>query len=238
MIKIEEVWKEVKGSNGKYKVSSFGRVWNNIKDKEYNYQINQYGYHNCSVIYLGKRVNIGVHRLVALHFIPNPDNKPTVNHKVADKSINHVGNLEWATYKEQMEHVSINKLHPKTQKCCIVDSNDNIETIYQSLNELHRILNVSTGFITNSCYGKLNTIKGLKVRFYDDVLDCYTKTRFDLDKTIISKGIYKKKIYCELNGKTYNKQQDCADDLGIKQIRVSKMLIGAIDNTYKLKYLS
>jgi len=45
-----------------------------------------------------------VHVLVATVFIPNPDNKPTVNHKDHNRSNNHVENLEWATFSEQNNH--------------------------------------------------------------------------------------------------------------------------------------
>lgn len=54
-----------------------------------------------------------VHRLVARFFIPNTYNKKTVNHIDGDKSNNHVSNLEWATYAEQMKHAWENRLNKK-----------------------------------------------------------------------------------------------------------------------------
>jgi len=52
----------------------------------------------------GKRLNRFVHRLVAEAFIPNPDNKPEVNHKDKDPENNAVSNLEWVTREENIEH--------------------------------------------------------------------------------------------------------------------------------------
>lgn len=51
----------------------------------------------------GKRVDRYIHRLVALHFLPNPEQKPCVNHKNCDRTDNRVHNLEWASYKENTD---------------------------------------------------------------------------------------------------------------------------------------
>ena len=54
-----------------------------------------------------KRVDRYVHRLVAEHFIPNPDNKNIVNHKDTNRANNHIDNLEWVTHKENLDHAPI-----------------------------------------------------------------------------------------------------------------------------------
>ena len=65
------------------------------------------GYQRISFKVNGKSKQYFVHRLVALAFIPNPDNKPCVNHKDADKKNNHVSNLEWCTDAENNEHARL-----------------------------------------------------------------------------------------------------------------------------------
>lgn len=67
-------------------------------------KIDRYGYERIAVSHKGVRKDYLVHRLVAAAFIPNPTNKPTVNHIDGNKRNNDVSNLEWATHSEQKRH--------------------------------------------------------------------------------------------------------------------------------------
>jgi hypothetical protein len=96
-----EIWKNIDikyaGCEG-YKISSLGRVMG-LKGKIKNQTVNKYVY-----VRLHGTISQSVHRLVALHFIPNPKNKPQVNHKDRNKLNNNIDNLEWVTQSENSIH--------------------------------------------------------------------------------------------------------------------------------------
>lgn len=103
----EEIWKTIEDYPN-YDVSSFGNVRNNKTNYVLKLQKNASGYMKISLVSSNKHSNnFMVHRLVAKAFIPNPDNKPTVNHIDKNKSNNNVFNLEWATMSEQNYHSAL-----------------------------------------------------------------------------------------------------------------------------------
>lgn len=117
-----EIWKDIKGYEGHYEVSSYGNV--RAKYREF---VGKDGkvkkYHprdlkpDTSVLKRGyKRVTLSkdyiterfqVHRLVAEAFIPNPENKPFINHIDNNGLNNHIENLEWCTHSENMIHAQV-----------------------------------------------------------------------------------------------------------------------------------
>ena len=86
-----------------YSVNSVGEVWSEKRNKLLIPQC-KYGYKVVGLSNKGIKLYRSVARLVAFAFVPNPENKPTVNHKGGDRANNDVSNLEWATSKEQAIH--------------------------------------------------------------------------------------------------------------------------------------
>lgn len=96
-----EIWRDVVGYEGVYEVSDYGRV--RSKEK-YLKQTNSKGYKSVTLKKDENRRQYRVHRLVGFAFIPNPDNKPYINHIDGVKDNNKVENLEWCTQKENIRH--------------------------------------------------------------------------------------------------------------------------------------
>ena len=104
---MEEIWKVINGSLGKYEVSTNGEVRNSAT-KLHLKQSKTRKYHYVSMCF-EKRVRKMVHKLVAEAFLPNPNNLPQVNHKDENRENNHVDNLEWCTASYNARYGNRNK---------------------------------------------------------------------------------------------------------------------------------
>jgi hypothetical protein len=110
---MKEIWKDIPGYKGKYQASNIGRIRNIQKGNIVMGGINKQGYRNTFLVGLdGKIKNCRCHRLIASAFIPNPKNKPYINHIDGNKLNNNVDNLEWCTPAENDRHAAKLGLKP------------------------------------------------------------------------------------------------------------------------------
>lgn len=118
----KEIWKDIPGYEGFYQVSDMGKIkgisrtvrrksvaknqgeFFTIKEKYKNILRDTYGYEIVGFCKNSKLKTIKVHRIIATAFIPNPENKPQVNHINGFRNDNRIENLEWCTSKENIIH--------------------------------------------------------------------------------------------------------------------------------------
>ena len=94
---MTEVIKEIKGFEGRYTISNLGKVRSLLTGNEMKPQITKAGYARVNLRYAHSRdlKSLLIHRLVAMNFLPNPNNYKEVNHKDCNRLNNNVSNLEW-----------------------------------------------------------------------------------------------------------------------------------------------
>ena len=169
-----EEWKDIIGYEGLYKVSNLGNVKsverilsNGHKHKEkhlYTHLIN--GYVVVSLFKDGKQRNFKVYRLVAKSFIPNPENKPCVDHIDTNKENNKVENLKWVTYQENTDN-PLSSIRQKqavsiagTIKVSQYDKNWILLNIYPSAACAERMTGTNASSICSCCKGRRKTANG------------------------------------------------------------------------------
>jgi hypothetical protein len=154
---MEEIWKDIEGYEGKYQVSNLGRVKSIIFVKatgKIREKLLKPIVVNKNKRYVRVMGNTVIHRLVAKAFIPNPENKPQVNHKNGNKEDNRVENLEWATCSENLKHAFRNNLN-STKK----GEESNLATITKDT-----VLKIRNLFNKGEGAREVSRLTGVKVR--------------------------------------------------------------------------
>lgn len=180
---MEEIWKTIDGHEGIFEYSSLGRIksvgrwvhcirynkpYSRFEPEKILKPKNDKGYLRIGLCINGRRIFRPVHRLIAMAFIPNPQNKPTVNHKSGIKTDNRVENLEWATISENTQHSFDNGLQLPRR------GSDNIQSVpvaqftmegvwvrdWAGMGDIKRGLGLSQGSISNCIHGKTKSYSG------------------------------------------------------------------------------
>lgn len=157
----------VKGFEGVYEVTSNGLVISIRKHMLLKPKIDRYGYPVVTLFCRNRPRYVPIHRLVAEAFIPNPENKPAVNHIDENKLNNSVGNLEWVTVKENDNHGTRNvrMAESKSQTPVVQILPDGSIRQFRGVKDASRCTGINRCQIAECCKGRAKTAGGYKWRY-------------------------------------------------------------------------
>lgn len=164
-MQLNEEWKWIEGFEGKYEISSLGRIKSYatcINGKYLNPRYDKDGYLHIGLS-MGSRglsKDVRIHRLVAEAFIPNPDNYPVVNHINGIRDDNRIENLEWCNNSyNQWHRCHINNNPPNNEykkiKIKTINIKNNSFLIFDSIKECAKFYNVTDSAIQRRLKGKI-----------------------------------------------------------------------------------
>ena len=173
---MKEEWRDIRGYEGRYLISSFGRVKSlnyhrENKEKILKLSVDKHNYLHIMLCKNGRKKRFQIHRLVAEAFIPNPNNYPIINHKDENPSNNCVTNLEWCTHKYNINYGTRNKKSSEIQiingkkkysknynsrKVQCVTTGRKFNTIKEA-GEYYLLSNSTISSITQCCRGKIKS---------------------------------------------------------------------------------
>lgn len=151
---MNEIWKPITidGFEHLYEISSLGRIrsigtYNTCKKGIMHPMTDRCGYYHVQLFNKGNVKDVSIHRLVALAFLPNPNNYGYVNHKDENTKNNVVDNLEWCTN-------SYNLIYSKGKKVAQFTKDGHLIEVFNSIADASRKFNIPTTHICSCCKGK------------------------------------------------------------------------------------
>lgn len=186
-----EIFKPIFGFEGAYEISTYGRIKSlerNVlkKNGTLHYTISEFimkahitwgGYSRISLFKNSKYFKYPIHRLVAIHFIPNPIGYDQINHIDGNKQNNHIENLEWCNASQNHNHryKTLGHIAPRTgvindafssKPVVQLNLNNELVNIYPSIGEAVRS-GYNRGHVSECCNGKRKTHKNSKWQYYE-----------------------------------------------------------------------
>lgn len=133
--------KDIPGYENLYAINENGNVWSYATNTWKTQWLNHGGYMVVALSKDGKKKEYKVHRLIAITYIPNPENKPTVDHINRNRLDNRIENLRWATRKEQASNRNDSNMFYRTKEYRDMLAEKNKKPVNQIDKDTHDVIN-------------------------------------------------------------------------------------------------
>lgn len=185
-----ENWKDIKGYEGFYQISDLGRIKSlerdvfnsrgivirHIKEKILVQSLDRNGYPGVHLFKNGKSKTTLVHRLVAIAFLPNPENKPQVNHIDEVKTNNAVDNLEWCDSQYNINYGTRTERMVQNRRYSKLGDNPNAKPVFceelnkkfDSIRSAEEELGILRTSIGKACRGEIKRAGGFHWRYANE----------------------------------------------------------------------
>lgn len=165
---MEKQWKTIELGSCVYAISNYGDVFNITRNRKQTFFYEGRGYASFSTQKNKVKKNYKVHRLVGMLFIPNPENKPQINHIDGNKLNNRVDNLEWATNSENNLHavrIGLKDYSDRMKK--VVQIKDNVVIkVHKSIAGAERELGLSKGSVYDCLRHRRKQAGGFEWKYF------------------------------------------------------------------------
>ena len=181
LVDENQIWKDVPGYEGLYKVSDQGKVqsvcgiWGKHTINGFEHKS---GYMKVALYKDGIKKTFPLHRVVASAFLENPGNKEQVNHKDGNKKNNSVKNLEWCTQEENQRHafaIGLNRGRKGVENAnhrAVIQYDKKMNKIadWEYMSKIQEKLGINVSNVCNCCKGKIKSVGGFIFRYKESQL--------------------------------------------------------------------
>lgn len=158
-----EEWVDIPGYEGLYQITRDGKIRNVTNGNKLLGNVNSHGYVVVSLTKNGRKKDCKVHRLLALTFLPNPNDYDCINHKNGNKLDNRLQNLEWCTKGYNNRHArEVLGVNTEERPVCQLTLSGDFVALWVNEAQAARCLGISPVCIASCCEGRANTAAGFR----------------------------------------------------------------------------
>lgn len=167
---MADEWRDIPGYEGLYQVTRDGKVRNSRNGNRLYGNVNSHGYIVVSLSRDGKKKDCKLHRVLAMAFIPNPNDFDCINHKDGDKLNNSLANLEWCTKGYNNRHArEVLGVSSVAKPVCQTTIDGDFLALWTNMETAAKSVGITQPCIVDCCEGRAKTAGGFAWNYAGEI---------------------------------------------------------------------